>query len=133
VKSLDMDQIKVFPGVETVTRISSPYKLASKAFKQDPTIITLKNGVQIGGDEFVVMSGPCSVESREQLEIIAKAVKESGSRILRGGVFKPRTSPYAFQGLGIEGLKMMREVADELGMAIVTELMGTEHIDAFVE
>ncbi len=129
VKSLEPDQIKVFAGVENVTRISSPFKLASKAFKKEPTIVTLKNGVKIGGDEFVVMSGPCSVESEEQLRIIAKAVHDSGSRVLRGGVFKPRTSPYAFQGLGIEGLKMMRKVADELGMAIVTELMGTEHLD----
>src|SRR5690606_20594204 len=110
-KSLDADQIKVFAGVENVTRISSPYKLASKAFRQERTIITLKNGVEIGGDEFVVMAGPCSVESEEQLTIIAEAVKASGSKILRGGVFKPRTSPYAFQGLGIEGLKMMRKVA----------------------
>lgn len=133
VKSLDADQIKVFSGVENVTRISSPYKLASKAFKKEPTIITLKNGVQIGGDEFVVMAGPCSVESEDQLRTIAKAVYDSGSRILRGGVFKPRTSPYAFQGLGLEGLKLMRKIADELGMAIVTELMGTEHIDEFVK
>ncbi|WP_162163916.1 3-deoxy-7-phosphoheptulonate synthase [Acholeplasma hippikon] len=133
VKSLDIDQIKVFAGVENVTRISSPFKLASKHFKKEPTIVTLKNGVQIGGDEFVVMAGPCSVESEEQLRIIAKAVYDSGSRILRGGVFKPRTSPYAFQGLGIEGLKLMRKVADELGMAIVTELMGTEHLDEFVK
>ncbi|WP_162146882.1 3-deoxy-7-phosphoheptulonate synthase [Acholeplasma granularum] len=133
VKSLDPEQIKVFPGVESVTRISSPFKLASKAFKQEPTIITLKNGVEIGGNEFVVMSGPCSVENEEQLRIIAKAVKESGSKILRGGVFKPRTSPYAFQGLGIEGLKMMRKVADEYGLAIISELMGTEHIDEFIK
>lgn len=133
VKSLDMDQIKVFSGVENVTRISSPYKLASKAFKKEQTVITLKNGVKIGDGSFVVMAGPCSVESEEQLRIVAKAVKDSGSHILRGGVFKPRTSPYAFQGLGIEGLKMMRKVADELGMAIVTELMGTEHIDEFVK
>ena len=79
------------------------------------------------------MSGPCSVESEEQLRTIAKAVKASGSNVLRGGVFKPRTSPYAFQGLGIEGLIMMRKVADEFGMAIITELMGTEHIDEFVK
>ncbi|MBN3490835.1 3-deoxy-7-phosphoheptulonate synthase [Acholeplasma equirhinis] len=132
-KSLDPDQIKVFAGVENVTRISSPYKLASKAFRQEPTVITLKNGVKIGSDEFVVMAGPCSVESEEQLTIIAEAVKAAGSKILRGGVFKPRTSPYAFQGLGIEGLKMMRKVADKLDMAIVTELMGTEHLEEFVK
>jgi len=133
VKTLDQDQLSVFPGVANVARISSPYKLASKAFKQNPTTVTLKNGVTIGADEFVVMAGPCSVESEEQLKIIATQVKESGAKILRGGVFKPRTSPYAFQGLGIEGLKLMRKVADELGLAIVTELMGTEHLEEFVK
>lgn len=133
VKTLDQDQLSVFPGVANVARISSPYKLASKAFKQNPTTVTLKNGVTIGADEFVVMAGPCSVESEEQLRIIATQVKESGAKILRGGVFKPRTSPYAFQGLGIEGLKLMRKVADELGLAIVTELMGTEHLEEFVK
>lgn len=133
VKALDPTQLRVFAGVENVTRISSPFKLASKAFKQEQTKITLKNGVVIGGDDFVVMSGPCSVESEEQLRTIAKAVKASGSNVLRGGVFKPRTSPYTFQGLGLEGLKMMRRVADEFGMAIITELMGTEHIDEFVK
>lgn len=133
VKTLDQDQLSVFPGVANVARISSPYKLASKAFKQNPTTVTLKNGVTIGADEFIVMAGPCSVESEEQLRIIATQVKESGAKILRGGVFKPRTSPYAFQGLGIEGLKLMRKVADELGLAIVTELMGTEHLEEFVK
>src|SRR5690606_23039523 len=133
VKSLDPTQLRVFSGVENVTRISSPYKLASKAFKKEPTMITLKNGVVIGGDEFVVMAGPCSVESEEQLRIIAEAVKKSGSKVLRGGVFKPRTSPYAFQGLGIEGLKMMRKVADELGMAVISELIGTEYLDEFIK
>lgn len=133
VKTLDQDQLSVFPGVANVARISSPYKLASKAFKQNPTTVTLKNGVTIGADEFVVMAGPCSVESEEQLRIIATQVKESGAKILRGGVFKPRTSPYAFQGLGIEGLKLMRKVADELGLAIVTELMSTEHLEEFVK
>lgn len=133
VKTLDQDQLSVFPGVANVARISSSYKLASKAFKQNPTTVTLKNGVTIGADEFVVMAGPCSVESEEQLRIIATQVKESGAKILRGGVFKPRTSPYAFQGLGIEGLKLMRKVADELGLAIVTELMGTEHLEEFVK
>ncbi|WP_162150617.1 3-deoxy-7-phosphoheptulonate synthase [Acholeplasma equifetale] len=133
VKTLDQDQLSVFPGVANVARISSPYKLASKAFKQNPTTVTLKNGVTIGADEFIVMAGPCSVESEEQLRIIATQVKESGAKILRGGVFKPRTSPYAFQGLGIEGLKLMRKIADELGLAIVTELMGTEHLEEFVK
>ncbi len=132
-KTLDIDQIKVFAGVENVTRVSQPYKLASKAFKSSQTIITLKNGVTIGGDDFVVMAGPCSVENEEQLRIIAKAVKESGSNVLRGGVFKPRTSPYAFQGLGIEGIRMMRKIADELGMAVISEIMGTEHLDEFVK
>ncbi len=132
-KSLEPDQIKVFAGVENVTRVSQTYKLASKAFKSTPTVITLPNGVEIGGQQFVVMSGPCSVESEEQLRIIAKAVHDSGSRVLRGGVFKPRTSPYAFQGMGIEGAKLLRKVADELHMAVISEIMGTEHLDEFLQ
>lgn len=132
-KTLDLDSLSVFPGVERVTRISMPYKLASKAIHPEPTVIQLNHGILIGDGSFVVMSGPCSVESEEQLRIIAKAVYDSGSRILRGGVFKPRTSPYAFQGLGIEGLKMMRKVADELGMLVISELMGTEHMEEFVK
>src|SRR5690554_2537764 len=94
VNLLDIERVKSFNGVLNVTRISSPYKLASKSLKQEPTIITLKNGVKIGGDDFVMMAGPCSVESEEQLDTIAKALSKSGVRVLRGGVFKPRTSPY---------------------------------------
>ena len=132
-KALDFDQIAIFPGVEKVTRISNPYKLASKTIHPEPTVIKLNHGITIGNGSFVVMSGPCSVESEEQLRTIAKAVKASGSHILRGGVFKPRTSPYAFQGLGIEGLKMMRKVADELDMLVISELMGTEHMEEFIK
>ncbi|MFA5692072.1 MAG: 3-deoxy-7-phosphoheptulonate synthase [Acholeplasmataceae bacterium] len=133
VNLLDIEQVKSFNGVLNVTRISSPYKLASKSLKHEPTIITLKNGVKIGGDDFVMMAGPCSVESEEQLDTIAKALSESGVRVLRGGVFKPRTSPYSFQGLGVEGLKLMRKIADKYNMAIITELMGVDEIDEFVK
>ncbi|CCV64796.1 DAHP synthase [Alteracholeplasma palmae J233] len=132
-KTISADSLKAFDGVLEVTKISTPYKKASRNFKKENTIITLKNGLKIGDGNFVTMAGPCSVESEEQLRIIATEVKKSGTRILRGGVFKPRTSPYAFQGLGIEGLKLMRKVADELGMAIVTELMSKEYLDDFVK
>ncbi|NLK12961.1 MAG: 3-deoxy-7-phosphoheptulonate synthase [Candidatus Phytoplasma sp.] len=128
---LSKENLLAFDGVFQVTKISTPFKKASRSFKKENTVITLKNGLKIGDGNFVVMSGPCSVESEEQLRIIAKSVKENGSNILRGGVFKPRTSPYSFQGLGIEGLKLMRKVADELDMAIVTELMSKEHLAAF--
>lgn len=131
--SITSEQLLSFKGVENVTKISTPYKKASKQFHPENTVITLKNGTKIGDGNFVVMAGPCSVESEEQLRIIAKSVKESGCNILRGGVFKPRTSPYTFQGLGIEGLKIMRKLADELDMAIVTELMSKEYLDEFVK
>lgn len=131
--SITSEQLLSFKGVENVTKISTPYKKASKQFHPENTVIALKNETKIGDGNFVVMAGPCSVESEEQLRIIAKSVKESGCNILRGGVFKPRTSPYTFQGLGIEGLKIMRKVADELDMAIVTELMSKEYLDEFVK
>lgn len=129
--SISKDNLLSFDAVLAVTKVSTPYKKASRLFKNENTVITLKNGVKIGDGNFVVMSGPCSVESEEQLRIIAESVKKSGSHILRGGVFKPRTSPYSFQGLGIEGLKMMRRVADEFDMAIVTELMSKEYLKEF--
>lgn len=133
VNSLDIEQIKSFNGVYNVTRISSPYKLASRSLKEKPTVIELKNGVVIGGNDFVMMAGPCSVESELQLDTIASELSKSGVKILRGGVFKPRTSPYSFQGLGVEGLKMMRRIADKYDMAIITELMGEENLEDIVK
>lgn len=124
---IDTRQLEVLEGVYEVVRISEPYKLASRSFKKESTIIKL-NGVEIGGKEVIVAAGPCSVESKEQVEIIAKAVKESGAKILRGGAFKPRTSPYSFQGLGETGLRYLREAADNHGLFVVTEVIDVSHI-----
>jgi len=114
--------LEVFPGVEKVIPVLAPYKLVSREFKPENTVIDIK-GICIGGKKIVNMAGPCSIESREQLKDIAESIKKSGAQILRGGAFKPRTSPYSFQGLGEEGLKIMKGVADETGMAVITEIM----------
>src|SRR5207248_2765428 len=100
--------IEVLPGVGEVHRISSPYKLAARSFRPEGTIVRFPNGVQVGGTEVVVMAGPCSVESRDQLFAIAQSVSDAGAAFLRGGAFKPRSSPYSFQGMGEEGLKLLR-------------------------
>jgi 3-deoxy-7-phosphoheptulonate synthase len=126
-KGFDLRQIELLEGVESVTRIGEPYKLASRTFHRDDTVIEL-GGVRIGGSNFTVMAGPCSVESREQIQEIARTVKEAGASVLRGGAFKPRTSPYSFQGLGIAGLKLLREAADQNGLLAVTEVMEADQI-----
>ena len=120
---------EAYPGVENVMPILRPYKLASRDFKPDPTQFEMKDGVVVGGKKVVVMAGPCSVESREMLFEIGKDVKAAGAAFLRGGAFKPRTSPYSFQGLGEEGLKYLRDAADKLGMLVVTEVMDTRTVE----
>lgn len=120
-----------FEGVGDVTRVSTPFKKASRSFHPEDTIIDLPHDIKIGGDHFVMMAGPCSVESEEQLRTIAKAILASGTRILRGGAYKPRTSPYSFQGMGLEGLKLLRKVADEFNMLVVSELMASHLIEEF--
>lgn len=130
-KSLNPNDLEAFEGVKSVTRVSTPYKLASRSFKSNDTIIKLNNGTEIGGDQFVVMAGPCSVESYENTYEIAKSASKSGATVLRGGAYKPRTSPYAFQGMGIDGLKILREVANEFNMAVVSEIMSEDLIEAF--
>lgn len=124
---IDPRQLEVLEGVQEVIPITEPYKLASRFFKKENTVVDVK-GVRIGGDEIVVAAGPCAVESAEQVMIIAEAVKESGAKILRGGAFKPRTSPYSFQGLGEDGLKYLREAADRHGLITVTEVVDVGHI-----
>ena len=126
---LGIQPLEVYPGVEKVMPIMKPYKLASREFKPENTEFSMDHGVKVGGNKIVVMAGPCSVESLEMLKRIAKEVKKSGAVFLRGGAFKPRTSPYSFQGLGEEGLKYLREVADEVGMLVVTEVMDTRTVD----
>lgn len=115
--------LEVYPGVEKVMPILKPYKLVSRDFKPEDTIVDVGGGVKIGGKKIVVMAGPCSVENETLLVKIAKSVKESGAVVLRGGAFKPRTSPYAFQGLGEEGLKFLKEAKKVTGLPVVTEIM----------
>lgn len=128
-KSNLKEKLETMGAVEKVVLISDPYKLTSWNFKQEKTVVDLGDGVKVGGPELTVMAGPCSVESREQIIETAKIVKAGGAKILRGGAFKPRTSPYSFQGLGEEGLKLMAAAREETGLKIVTELMDIEHID----
>src|ERR1043166_4115301 len=124
----DIRDIEVLPGVGEAHRISSPYKLVARSFRPEGTVVKFKRGVSIGGDEVVLMAGPCSVESREQIFAIAESVARSGAKFLRGGAFKPRSSPYSFQGLGEEALKLMREAADQFGMLAVSEVMEISQI-----
>lgn len=119
--------VGVMPGVSKITQTSRPYKLASREFQKHDTIVDVK-GVKIGGGSFVVMGGPCSVESYEQFSEAARIVKQSGAQILRGGAFKPRTSPYSFQGLAEEGLKIMKRVGDESGLVTITEVMSGDMV-----
>ena len=129
---VDIEVIKGLPGVDDVTRIQAAYKRASKAFQAEPTVVDV-NGVKIGGKTFVVMAGPCSVENRDQIISVAKSVKDSGAKILRGGAFKPRTSPYAFQGLEAEGLDLLMEAREETKLPIITEIMSEDMIERFVK
>jgi len=124
----DTRNLEVLSGVQEVHRISAPYKLAGRSFRPQGTVIELANGLQIGGDQVVIMAGPCSVESREQLFTVADKVSEAGARVLRGGAFKPRTSPYSFQGLGLEALKLLREAGDRFGLLVISEVMEISQI-----
>ena len=124
----DHRQIQLLPGVAEVVRITEQYKLASRAFKREGSVFDI-GGVKIGGNQVIIMAGPCSVENEKQIFTIAKLVAESGARILRGGAFKPRTSPYTFQGLGEEALRLIRSAADEYKLKVVTEVMDRSQID----
>ena len=125
---VDIALFEVLPGVQEVHRISSPYKLAGRSFRPEGTIVKLPNGIEVGGKEVIVMAGPCSVESREQIFLIAQQVAEAGARVLRGGAFKPRSSPYSFQGMGEEGLKLLREAGDKHGLLVISEVMEISQI-----
>jgi 3-deoxy-7-phosphoheptulonate synthase len=129
---LDIDSIMANELVYDVKRVSEPYKAANRKFHPDDTIVNV-NEAKIGGDFFNVIAGPCSVESEEQIVEVAKAVKSSGARLLRGGAFKPRTSPYAFQGLHADGITLLLKAKKETGLPIVTEIMSLSHIDLFRE
>src|SRR6476646_2172306 len=124
----DTRNLEVLSGVEHVHRISAPYKLAGRSFRPQGTIVEFANGVQIGGDQVVVMAGPCSVESKQQLFTVAEQVAKAGARVLRGGAFKPRSSPYSFQGMGEEGLKLLRQAGDHFNMLVISEVMEISQI-----
>ncbi len=123
-----LNSIGAFPGVEEVIEITKPYKLVGKEFKSQPTVVDV-DGVQVGGDNFTFMAGPCSVESKEQLMESAQAVKAGGAKVLRGGAFKPRTSPYSFQGLKEKGLQLLAEAREKTGLKIVTEVMDPREVE----
>ena len=125
---VDPDLISVMDGVHEVLRITEPYKLASRTFKPEGTVVVIDD-VRIGGDEVIVMAGPCSAENEEQVFTTAAAVKKAGAKIFRGGAFKPRSSPYSFQGLGEEGLRMLREASDQHNMKLVSEVMDISQIE----
>ncbi len=127
--ALDPAKFEMLPGVEHVHRISAPYKLAGRAWRPEGTTIEFRNGEKIGGQKVAVIAGPCAIENREQIFSIAACVQAAGGGFLRGGAFKPRSSPYSFQGLGIPGLEMMREAADAHGLAVVSEVMEIAQIE----
>ena len=128
---IDMDSIRTMDIVEDVKRIQEPYKNVNRKFHPDDTVVDIAPGIKIGGGFFQVMAGPCSVEEKDQVLAIAKAVKAAGAGILRGGAFKPRTSPYAFQGLGAEGLEILKAAKKETGMPIVSEIMDISKLPLF--
>ena len=133
----EIEALSVAPGVDNVVAIAQPFKLVSRQTRPQPSVVSVGGGktgaVEIGGPEVVVIAGPCSVESREQMLQTAEGVKRAGATMLRGGAYKPRTSPYEFQGLGIEALKILREARELTGLPVVTEVMSTEDVDLICE
>ncbi|MDD3296040.1 MAG: 3-deoxy-7-phosphoheptulonate synthase [Candidatus Omnitrophica bacterium] len=121
--------LEVFPGVEKVMEVLSPYKLVSREFKRADTVVKIANSVEFGGKKIAVIAGPCSIESEGQLMEVARKIKQAGASILRGGAFKPRSSPYTFQGLGEEGLKILKKASDEFSIATATEVMDTRDVE----
>lgn len=126
---LRVTPLEVFPGVESVMPVLAPYKLVSREFKKQDSVIKITDQVSVGGTKLAVMAGPCSIEGYDKLLSVAEKVKAAGANILRGGAFKPRTSPYDFQGMGEEGLKILKDVGKESGMATITEVMDPRHVE----
>ena len=131
-KSIAESWLRASPVVEDVRRVSEPYKKANRKFHPEDTVVDV-SGVKVGGGSFAVIAGPCSVESESQIETVAAAVQTAGAKLLRGGAFKPRTSPYSFQGMRAEGLELLRHARSKTGMPIVTEIMNTEHLPLFAD
>jgi 3-deoxy-7-phosphoheptulonate synthase len=127
IDAVDPRQFELLPAVAQVLRISVPYKLSSRTFRKDDTVVDV-GGVKVGGTEVILMAGPCTIESKEQVEAIAPLVKAAGAQIMRGGAFKPRTSPYAFQGMGEEGLRYIRDAASAHGLKVISEVMDRSQI-----
>jgi len=130
---VDGSRLAALPGVQEIIHVTKPYKQVSREWKPDSTVVRLSGGLTVGGDEVVVMAGPCSVESERQILDAARAVREAGATVLRAGAFKPRSSPYSFQGLGLPGLKFLVRAREETGLLIVTEAMDVEGMDAVAE
>jgi len=124
----DIRNVELLPGVQEVHRISSPYKLAGRSFRPEGTIVKLANGIEVGGNEIIVMAGPCSVETREQIFSTAEAVSKAGAKVLRGGAFKPRSSPYSFQGHGEDALKLLKEAGEKFNLLVISEVMEISQI-----
>lgn len=127
------DELSTMDGVDEVLRVSKPYKLANREVHLDDTVVELPHGVRVGGGRPILIAGPCSIETEDQLWAAAKGVHAAGAHVLRGGAFKPRTSPYSFQGLGAPGLKMLREAGDRLSMPVVTELLSVRDVEVVAE
>jgi len=130
---IDQEKLGMLDGVEKVMRVTEPYKMANRKYHPDDTVIDLPGGAQVGGRRLAVIAGPCSVESHGQITAIAESVKASGACALRGGAFKPRTSPYSFQGMGSDGIRLLCEAREETGLPIVSEIMSTDDLDLFEE
>ena len=128
---IDQEKLSLLPGVERVMRVTEPYKKANRKYHPEDTVIELSNGRSVGGSRLAVIAGPCSVESEAQIVGVAQAVKASGAAALRGGAFKPRTSPYAFQGMGNDGIRLLQEAKEATGLPIVTEIMSTDNVEMF--
>jgi 3-deoxy-7-phosphoheptulonate synthase len=132
IESVDSREFELLEGVQEVVRVSEPYKLTSRTFRREKTVVQLKS-CAVGGRDVVVMAGPCTIENERQLFASAEAVARAGAKVLRGGAYKPRTSPYSFQGMGIEGLKLLRRAGEEFGMATVSEVMEISQIEPMLE
>ena len=130
---VNADRLESLPGVREIIHVSQPYKQVSREWRAEPTVIRLPNGTEIGGGQVAVMAGPCSVEGEAQILGVAEQLRAAGATVLRGGAFKPRSSPYSFQGLGVEGSRLLARAREETGMAIVTEAIDPEGVDAVAE
>ena len=128
----ELEALQAAPGVEEIVKISHPFKLAARSCRPEGSVIQLGNGVAVGGPEVIVAAGPCAVESRKQITSVAKRVADAGAKLLRGGAFKPRSSPYSFQGLGEEGLKLMRAAADASGLLVISEVMDPSQVEVML-